>query len=616
MNKKKNKLEYKLEYKERRREKSAGRRGQVVLALAMSFVIVSASVVVGISVSSARELRSAGIFLNSVQSYYAAESGVEDAVYRLKKVKQLSGTEMISLSGTTAASAETVITDMAGGKKEILAKGISGNAVRKILAIALITTNQISFHYGIQAGFDGIAMSQNSIIYGNVYSNGHIIGSGSNSNMSLITDTAFAANPQVAVIDQKNDSPMPPPNSVNIYNSGYGPLFAQSFKPATTGTLRKLSLYMKTGFSTLFSYGTVDIVPDAGGIPGEIPIASVSIASGALTSSYKWIDLSFSSGPELYAGQEYWFVLRPGAFSEFYIGANTAYADGIGKKSPYGTSWEDTSPVGLDGYFRVYKDETIDGLISNVKIGSSGEGDAHAHTVENSVINGALYCQDGTGNKNESGGSISCNTSEPDPEVQPVAVSDADIDDWKTQAEAGGVTTGDVTVSSNISLGPRKITGNLTVQGGKTLTLSGTLWVQGTITTLNNAIIRLDSGYGSGSGVIVADGKISLSNNVQFFGSGSAGSYILLISTSDCPASASCGGADAIEVLNNAGTVLLNAHNGTLHFHNNSGAKEATGKKIVLDNGATITYESGLANVNFTSGPGASYEVLEWREVE
>jgi len=35
--------------------------------------------------------------------------------------------------------------------------------------------------------------------------------------------------------------------------------------------------------------------------------------------------------------------------------------------------------------------------------------------------------------------------------------------------------------------------------------------------------------------------------------------------------------------------------------------KEVSADKITLDNNASVTYEQGLADVNFSSGPGGSW---------
>ena len=114
----------------------------------------------------------------------------------------------------------------------------------------------------------------------------------------------------------------------------------------------------------------------------------------------------------------------------------------------------------------------------------------------------------------------------------------------------------------------------------------------------------------------MADKYIDLNNNIDFFGSGTEGSFILVLSTSDCPQSSFCNGNDAIEMGNNSNVVVLNAQNGTITLKNNAGANEVTAKKIILENNATITYEEGLANSSFITGPSGSWHVESWRETE
>ena len=67
---------------------------------------------------------------------------------------------------------------------------------------------------------------------------------------------------------------------------------------------------------------------------------------------------------------------------------------------------------------------------------------------------------------------------------------------------------------------------------------------------------------------------------------------------------------------NNAGAVIINAQKGSVRFSNNSGAKEAVANKLELENNATITYESGLADVNFSSGPSGGWDIISWKEIE
>ena len=148
--------------------------------------------------------------------------------------------------------------------------------------------------------------------------------------------------------------------------------------------------------------------------------------------------------------------------------------------------------------------------------------------------------------------------------------------------------------------------------GGQLLTLTGTVWVQGTIDISNNAKIKLHSSYGDTSGVILSDGTIHLSNNGEFSGSGITGSYLMFLST------ASGGGHhdSAIDLHNNAAGVIFYAGNGMIWLHNNVSVVELVGKKIHLENNAQLVYEQGLQNAKFSAGPSGGTDVKYWKEVE
>jgi hypothetical protein len=231
--------------------------------------------------------------------------------------------------------------------------------------------------------------------------------------------------------------------------------------------------------------------------------------------------------------------------------------------------------------------------------------------VSGAQVAGSLFCQSGTDNNKV------CDTSRADPAPQAYPVSDTSIQSWKDEALAGGVTSTDVTVgSTGATLGPRKIVGNLLVNGGGTLTLSGNLWVTGTLTVTGGGKVKLDPSYGSKSGVLVTDGRISLSGGGQLTGSGTAGSYLMILTTSDCPTGAGCSGVSAMTVSGGAGAVILNAQNGQMDLAGGVNLKEATAYKITATGGTTITYESGIANVNFSSGPSGGYNISSWQEVQ
>ncbi len=250
------------------------------------------------------------------------------------------------------------------------------------------------------------------------------------------------------------------------------------------------------------------------------------------------------------------------------------------------------------------------GSISNMRIGYGGLGHAHAYSVTSSTVTGNIYCQSGSGNNKQ------CySPPEELPPTEDLPIPDEDIEAWKVDAEAGGVDTGNVTVSTPTTIGPKKIVGDLTVNS--VLTIADTIYVTGNL--IINGTVKLGSTYGASSGMIIADGYIIIGNGVVFQNSGTSGSYILILSTSNCDASmlnSPCLAHNAIDVSNNSSISIVNAQKGTVYFSNNAGVKEAVGNKIELKNNVGISYGSGLINVGFSSGPSGGYQIISWGEVE
>ena len=191
---------------------------------------------------------------------------------------------------------------------------------------------------------------------------------------------------------------------------------------------------------------------------------------------------------------------------------------------------------------------------------------------------------------------------------QPLPISQAQIDGWIAEATNSGTITGDYDINNNQtqSLGPQKITGNLHMGNNSVLNVTGTLYVQGNLEFGNNDTINLDPSFGSLGGTIVVDGTVDTGNSTTFNGSGQAGSYVLIISTSNS--------SSAIRIANNATGAIFYASNGTVTIDNNVSVQELTGYRIKMNNNSTVTYSSGLQNVLFTDGPGGVWEVVSWQE--
>jgi hypothetical protein len=587
-------LEYKSKIKRNNKNK-----GAAMLIAVIFFLFISLAIISGLVSPTVRQYRNANISLNSKKSYFLAESGTEDAIYRTMNNIPISGSENLTLGSNTAT---TTVTSIDSNTKQISSLGDVSNYQRKT-SIRLSTSAGVSFNYGVQVGQGGIDLQGSGTVNGNVYANGPITGDSS----AIISGTAISANSPALSADQSNGTGVPA-NNVVFANANTTQDIAQSFQVSDDQSpINKIQLYIKK-ISTP-SDASIKIVSDASGSPSTTILATGTLSSSLVGTSYGWVDVAFTTNPLLEQNTTYWLVVDASTSSTKYytIGATSGgYANGIGKIGQQGGTWNNTTPSGLDYYFNIYL-----GGVTGLIAGSSGSqwnqlhigtvsGTAQAHTVNYTNATGNIYCQTGTGNNK------SC-TSQTDPVYIDFPVSDANITTWKDEAEAGGTYNGNYSVGwAGATLGPKKIVGNLTVSGGGTLTVAGTLWVTGNIVLDGGGTIQLASSYGTNDGVLVADGNITISGGGHATGSGTTGSYIMMLSTSNSGSAASISGG--------AGAVIVYAPNGTINISGGAALKEATGYKMFISGGSSITYESGLANNNFSSGPSGSWSVQTWQE--
>lgn len=255
-----------------------------------------------------------------------------------------------------------------------------------------------------------------------------------------------------------------------------------------------------------------------------------------------------------------------------------------------------------------------DGLVYGIHATSS----VYAHTIGNastativdknsyyalSQINTTVY---GTSHPNS-----------PDLATTSLPISDTQIGEWETAAAAGGTATcsnGSYNISSGtVNLGPIKIPCDLNISGSSVVTLLGHIWVTGNITFQNFTSVKIDPSLGSESVAIIADNPsnrltgstIAVKNNTSFQNSGTAGSFVLLISQNN--SSENGGGTRAIELENNVSAMIAYAAHGLIELENSISLKEVTAYKITLKNSANVKYDTGLISTVFDSGPGGSW---------
>ncbi len=233
------------------------------------------------------------------------------------------------------------------------------------------------------------------------------------------------------------------------------------------------------------------------------------------------------------------------------------------------------------------------------------QGDAYADHLSNCAIGGTLFYVSSISSCTYSSKQVLGQQILP----QGFPVTQEQINTWKAAAEAGGILSGySLGNSASGSLGPKKINGNITLGNGATLTLTGTVWVTSTINFGNTDTIKLDPSYETASGVLILDGAANIGNGAVFKGSGKPGSDLIVISL--------YGPGTAFDLGNTAIADIFYAPNGIIEIGNGLNVKEVTANGLRVGNLATITYQFGLANMSFVNGPGGSFKVSSWKEIE
>lgn len=577
--------------------------GYVITINTLLFLAISVVLMYGVISPIISSHKSAQAFVKSKQSFVLANSATEEALYRLKNSLPISSAETLTLNGYTA---NISVADTSEGK--ILTINSNVDDFQRDLQVSLIQGAGVSFNYGLQTGQGGFLMSGGAYVTGNIYSNGDVIGSGG----SYVTGSVTVANLTDPSAFESNTGPTPPSSYIAFGGDTTDDDAAQSFQVASEQDLSSVRVYLKKTTNNWMNNITLRISPDDNGKPDDSHLATGSIGASQVTTAFNYLTVPLSNTVSLSAGTTYWIVLDTsttfGSHYQWAAGQNI-YASGTGQSgtwdnSPSKNIWGATSPSGLDAYFDLYTSGDT-GLISGIAIYDN----AWAHEVNNSTVTGTIYCQASSSNNK------ACDTTLPDPVPTSFPVSEGNIEEWKAVALAGGVTTGNQTYGSDdsTSIGPQKIVGDLTVGSGATLTLTGTVWVTGDITVNGGGKIKLSSSYGNSSGIIISDGVIKTNGGGQFEGSGISGSYIMVLTTSQCPVGCS-GGKPAIDLSGGAGAVILNAQNGTIQISGGGAAKQLTAKTISMTGGASVTYESGIADMSFSSQPSGTWNISTWDE--
>lgn len=565
-----------------------------------------------------------------------AEAGIDRAIWCLNHASDCPG-GYTGESQDLGAGSYTVAVAPSGNTRILTSTGIVNGKQRTIeVVISNESSTDASFYYGVQAGVGGIDLANNARILGNVYTSGSVTGT----NGSEVTGDAILALGSPTQ-DAVSDPSVVPLSTTTIGNTNSTLYFAQSFVSGVNDKIYSIDLKIAkvsspTSTVTIFLYSD-----DAGNPDTNLSGSGQQLTAGVPSDTVPgwengWVNQVFTPGTQLVQGATYWLVLRVNnahATKHWRVvtsapGDDTVYPDGTAKIDGDLTNMPPACIGGCDGAFRIL----VGGVAPTLKIPTVG-GNGYARIIDSTTIGGKAYYQDLIGTVKAAAGSDICEENEsgpncfdnqPDQPPQNFPITESQITQMEAQAVAGGTIncSPTCTIPTGSAIGPKKYVGDVVIDLGAIVNLTGTVWVAGDLTISNNSVLRLDDGYGTGSGVIIADdpanrttkGRITLSNNGDLRGNSMPDTYIMALSMNGDPTFVN----DAIDITNNLTAGIAYAANGAVDISNNASLKEVTGQKIKLQNNATIVYESGLADVIFSGGPGGAWEIQKqsWREIK
>lgn len=185
-------------------------KGAAMLIAVIFFLFISLTIVIGIATPILNQVKDSIELVHSKETFYLAEGGIEDAVYRVLYNKTIVTGDTLPINGGTA----TLTYSSSGATKTLLVSANVGGRIRK-MQMNLVSGTGIAFHYGIQSGQGGFLLQNSSSITGNAFSSGPVVGSGNYINGDVIsagssglinnihaTGTAYAHTIQNSVIDK------------------------------------------------------------------------------------------------------------------------------------------------------------------------------------------------------------------------------------------------------------------------------------------------------------------------------------------------------------------------------------------------------------------------------
>jgi hypothetical protein len=611
-------------------------RGYVLVVALIFFLVASTVVISGLSDNIFRETKAVREESSSKQGYITSESALEDTVSRIKSGGVVQPLETLTIGSSTA----TVRTTSGSNGTVISSEAVSNGTYRSTQANVAAGVSFGLGNYGIQTGtskmdfhFVGVGTADPSggprgtiEVKGGVSSGGPVVISafstvgGDVVGVGEFSVTPFWSDPRISS------------TSLTFGNASVSEDIGTRFNSINSMVLRSVSVRLSKRGSP--ANITVKIVPDFGGKPSTTAI----LASGTISSSLvpltvaapKWIEVPLSSSPILHESLWYWIVLdssNTSAVNNFAI-SRLGYAfnaDRVNQKTSVGNFQSGT--IGVSSTNRSSIEFTANGnsiftagvsrAVINPDSTTTVKGSVYTNRAVGINAIGPVFCEEGFENNKV------CDTSRPNPNPETLNIPQASIDAVKNEALSGGVIEGDVTVETgeNLTIGPKKVNGNIILKQGSSITLTGSLWVSGSVSSPNfstdpdNGLVTSINVVDSAKNyAIISDDYIALRDGkVRTFGVGK----ILLLSTAtedststDSPPIELADG-DYSDVIAVAPIGYVNTYLASIYAAAADQSVSVTGTGSVVWNTADL---SGFTIPLTNSGQGL--KVQSWNEVQ
>jgi hypothetical protein len=187
-------------------------------------------------------------------------------------------------------------------------------------------------------------------------------------------------------------------------------------------------------------------------------------------------------------------------------------------------------------------------------------------------------------------------TGEQNPGTPALTFPEVDTAGYIAEAQAGGTHNGNFVVAGDMNLGPLFIDGNLVIGGNHQVTLTGTVFVTGSVTLQGTP----DTFSFTGSETLIANGDVTMQGN--------AGSEIPLVISVH-------GDVDLHGNIATQGTVIY-APEGTVEIHGSPDVNGVVvGQTVTVWGNPTITRQVDLAGHPLPGGGSSTITHVSWQEL-